>query len=409
MKKSAARNNIIRAVAVVAVLALLLFPARYSNKIYAYFPFFAVLLLVLLSVFATLRIRRGIRFDSDYSDTECERGRSVPISLKIFNDSRFICPRAIAYLYISDLYGGTDTVTPSVFTMAAGGMSDFSFDIRMDHIGEYRAGIRSMELYDFLGLFRFPLGIQEDLVVTVMPRDVEEIPFELHDQSVSESMDQRNSSVSDGFDYSGVREYAIGDPIKRIHWKLSAHSTNYMTRLTETSTRNDVAMVIDSAAPAFDRETLACLFDKLVEGALSYLRYAVNMEEDYSLYFSGKDGTVHRMIPKSRADERDMVRRMAVIAPVTGAESLDGAELLRREAMISGGSSNVILFSAYLTEDLINELITIRQQGRNAHIVYVIPHDFDSRQREDAVRPLNALGEYDIGCSIMEADASEVS
>ncbi len=200
MKSHAARDNIIRAVAVVAVLALLLFPARYSNKIYAYFPFFAVLLLVLLSVIAALRIQRSIRFDSDYSDTECERGRSVPISLKIFNDSRFICPRAIAYLYISDLYGGTDTVTPSVFTMAAGGMSDFAFDIRMDHIGEYRAGIRSMELYDFLGLFRFPLGIQEDLVVTVMPRDVEEIPFELHDQSVSESKDQRNSSISDGFD-----------------------------------------------------------------------------------------------------------------------------------------------------------------------------------------------------------------
>ena len=407
MKRSAAADNAIRAVVLAVVLVVLILPAYYSNRIYAYFPFFAVLLLTVGSVLLTFAVKRKIRFESDYVDAECERGQSVPLTMNICNDSWLICPRAVAFIYISDVLGGTDTVTPAAFTMAARGVSDFSFDIRMDHIGEYKAGIRSVELYDFLGIFRFPLGISEELSIAVMPKKREDLEFELKEESVSESMEQNKAVINDGFDYSGVREYAMGDSMKRIHWKISAHSPHYMTKLTETSMRNDLAIVMDPSAPITDRETLACLYDAVVETVLSAVHTAEHSETDFQVYYKGKDGTTASMVPKSEYDERLFVRNAAVISPSGSDDGVDGSAIIREEAMISGGSSNLIVVAASVSQELIEELITARQYGRNVHLIFIVEHGLDSRSREEKTADLGALNEYDILVSIFEADASE--
>ncbi len=407
MKHDSAVHNLIRGAAVLAVLLLLIWPAYFSSRIYAWFPFLAVLVLVSVSVILTLCTRRGISSVSDVADMECERGTSVPVSLKIRNNGFLIFPKAVAYLYVSDIYGDTDSMTPAVFSLAAHGVSDFSFDVRMDHIGEFRAGIQSAELYDFLGLFKFPLKIREEVTVAVLPRRREELDFDLSEQSVTESMDQKHSVISDGFDYSGVREYAMGDSMKRIHWKLSAHSPHYMTKLMESSMRNDLAIVLDPSAPPVDRETTASLYDCVVESALSLARTAADREADYQVYYYARDYTVHSLVPRTQEDERKLVRDMAVIGSRKMAEEADGPAILRREAMISGGSSNLILVTACLYEGLTRALTEIRQQGRNVRLVLVLRYDLDSRERESAMLPLNALNEYDISCRVVMTDAPE--
>ena len=75
--------------------------------------------------------------------------------------------------------------------------------------------------------------------------------------------------------------------------------------------------------------------------------------------------------------------------------------------MISGGSSNLIMVTTCLYETLTDALIEVRHQGRNIHLVYVLRHDVDSRERETALLPLNALNEYDISCRVVVADAPE--
>ena len=409
MKRSAVIDNALHAAGVAVVLLLLLIPARYSNKVYAYFPFFTVLLLVLVSVGLTFYIKKKIRVDSDFADAECDRHTQVPMGLQIYNDSLLVCPRAIAYLYISDLIGGTDSISKNTFTMAAKSASDFAFDLRMDHIGEYKAGVRSMEIFDLLGLFRFPLGISKDLNVMVMPAEKEDLGVDLSARSMSESTDQRSTAVSDGFDYSGVREYAIGDSMKRIHWKLSAHSPNYMTKITEMSMRNDMVIIIDTNGPQTDTETLACLYDAVVETALSFAKEAVRNEADFYLMFTDKDGGAETFVPRHRAEVREMIRRMAVISPKRNPDRIDGAGLLQKEAMISGGSANVVVCTSCLTDELLSELINVRQSGRNAYLMFVLPHETDRVAREEATTPLNALNDYDITCRVLLADASEVS
>ena len=69
----------------------------------------------------------------------------------------------------------------------------------------------------------------------------------------------------------------------------------------------------------------------------------------------------------------------------------------------------MIVCTSCLTDDLLNELINVRTSGRNAYLLYVLPHETDRVAREEATRPLNVLNEYDITCRVMLADASEVA
>jgi uncharacterized protein (DUF58 family) len=102
--------------------------------------------------------------------------------------------------------------------------------------------------------------------VTVLPRlFLNEVKLE--DKLLTESKAFLNSTQNDGYDYTGVREYAFGDSMKRIHWKLSAHSSEYMTKITETCRKSDMTVVIDFAAPKLRRDMVPGIYDCLVETA----------------------------------------------------------------------------------------------------------------------------------------------
>ena len=399
------RRNLLCLLGAAAVLLISLVPARYSNEVYAYLPFFALLCLLLLSLAGTLLLRRGVRVTSESQDMECRRGESLPMAVQVRNDGPLSCPQARAWLYVSNLFREEDTVTPASFTLAGRSVSDFSFDIKMTHVGEYRAGLRDMEVYGFLGLFRLPVPGRRDLRVTVLPREVLPRELELSDKMLTESHDQHKSMVSDGFDYSGVREYAMGDSMKRIHWKLSAHSLDYMTKITETSRRNDLTVLLDISAPAgTDGETLACLYDALVETALSFTRQAAGLDTEYSLIFPDRRGELCRTVPKGREDERELLHRLATFQDLQGAGALDGAQMIQAERKTAGGSSNLIVCTALVTEELLRELVSVKQQRRSPTLCYILPHGTDRAGREAAMRPLRLLDEYGIGYLAVLAD-----
>jgi hypothetical protein len=90
------------------------------------------------------------------ADAVCQRGEKVSVSLKIVNTSILLCPKARAYLFVSDFFGGNDTVTPMTFTMNGKSSAEFSFDVRMNHIGLYEAGVKTLQIGIFWEFSVFP-------------------------------------------------------------------------------------------------------------------------------------------------------------------------------------------------------------------------------------------------------------
>ena len=413
------RKPALKAAAVLALLLAVFFPAKYINSVYGYLPGLGMLSLLLLSLLYFLIIRRSLRFETEAIDVVCQRGETVNAALKIRNRSVLACPKTQAFLSVSDFFGGEDAVSPMTFAMYGKSETEFPFRMKMDHIGVYTCGIKLLKIYDPLGVFSIAVRGGGTFPITVIPKTFPAEEIRLEERQLTESRNISKSAVSDGFDYTGVREYALGDPMKRIHWKLSAHSSAYMTRITESSRKNDLTVVIDFVPAALDREVLPDIYDCLAETALSLIEQASSKDVEYSLLFIGRDRELNRMIPKGDQDYRDLVQLMPEFYtgtdpdPADGMDSgfPDGAGILSRESRLSNKGSNIFLCTSRITGRLIQELITVKQQQRNPELYYIVPPGLKAGEAlnaggpEDKRASLEVLDDRGIRYHIITAEA----
>lgn len=407
MKRRQTAGLVLRIVLPVLLLAAVLLPAWYSNKLYAYFPFFMILFLLLLCAVSAFVMRKHVRFSSGSQSQDCIRGEKVPMTLHVQNASFLICPKATAEMFISSGGMGKDVVRETQFTLAAGSTSRFNFNVRMDHLGVYRAGLQSMTVSDPLGLLRLPVPGRKELSVTVMPREITDHDITLNSAMLTDSHDQRKSTAGDGYDYSGIREYVPGDSMKRIHWKISAHSTSYMTKVTEISKREDMTVILDTTPPEVDGETLAFLFDALVEYALYFMRQARKLNVDHRLLYIAKSGEIRRLLIKGDDEVRELIRQVATPKVKRTEGFPDGIQLLQAERRIAGGSANVILCTAKIDSRLLRELASVRQQKRSPMLCYIMPHETDREGRRKAAAQLRLLDDMSIRYRIVLAEGPD--
>lgn len=408
-KRSAAKmKNIFILVVWIVVLAAALLPARYINRAYGYLAFFFLLFLLLFSLLILALLRRNITVSSNIEDQQniqCMRGTPVDLNLKIENRTPFFCSHARAGFYISDLFGNADSFTETDFTIAGRSESRFDFDMDMRHIGVYRVGLKDLQIYDMFGAFRRQVPIRGEFDVYVQPRirSMEELVVE-EEVLLESNIDTRNT-VANGTDYVGVREYTPGDSMKQIHWKLSAHSLGYMTKLSESSRQSDFAVIVDFAAYEADREELMNLYDTLVETAFSVLEELSHREVTYSLIYCDRQHEVRRSIPKGRENDMEYVRRFEVITPNPKADFPDAAQMMQLEEKMPNRSTNLIVCTSRITPELIREMVSVKHQKRSPELYFIIPERLTQRERDDLTAPLRQLDEAGIAWHLTTTSA----
>ncbi len=96
--------------------------------------------------------------------------------------------------------------------------------VRCEARGVYDLSSLAMTCGDLFGLRSRSAQHTVDLSVTVYPRLLSPEEFALPSSRWSGELIVRRWIVPDPFLYSGIREYAAGDPMRDIHWKASART-----------------------------------------------------------------------------------------------------------------------------------------------------------------------------------------
>lgn len=388
---------VVVAIAWAAVAAVVIAPAVFLNTVYGYLPALLLALLLLFSAVSLLVVSRNLTVETDCADVQCERGESVDIGLKLVNRCILSCPKATAYLYISDLFGKSDATRTVRFTIGGRATVDFSFGMEMTHIGCYSIGLDHVEVWDFLGLFRRKVPVSGRFTATVTPRRRAMDSLLISEDAAAEASTETKISVIGGTDYTGVRAYALGDPMKQIHWKLSAHTREYVTKLQESNFQQEFSVLLNFAAEKNpDREQLMDLNDCLIETALSIVSEVTAQDASCSLLYVDKNNAVEKVMPSGQEDDVELIRSFAGITPSPGADFPDSCQLLQQEAQASSRSSNVLLVTSRITTDLVHELIRTKQQRRSPELWFVAPAEWSQRELEAARRPLKQLDDADI-------------
>lgn len=101
------------------------------------------------------------------------------------------------------------------------------------HCGTYRLSAAKARVYDMFGLVFIPKTLPIEGEVVVMP--IPSIPEAIPDMSGFKAKGLRRSNQQNMEIYD-IRDYVPGDPIKKIHWKLSAKKGTLMIKEAQEQT-----------------------------------------------------------------------------------------------------------------------------------------------------------------------------
>jgi len=385
----------------IITLTASLTPAVFVNRVSGYLPFLSLLCCGLLSLTHLLWIRERVEFSSDTESGRRVRGDSAKFTISLKNNSILPIPALCAELCLDNTNGHDRQTLPMYITLAPRSTTHFSFSADFTHIGSYRVSIRKFAVYDLFGLFRAARADEQICDIDILPR-----VHTLRSLPVSSALQADSSrAVSavqmSGSDYVGVREYSFGDPIKMIHWKLSAHSAGLMTKQTESYTNTGISIVLDLRVPDYDEDRRLSVFDAIVESGAAIGDWASRSGMDYDLRYISRDCEKIRAMPESFREMDGDVKKMRAFSSNESAGLVES--MLGIDCAAIYAQANVALCAALLTQEIIAALLGLRRFGKYPLLVFIIPTELDPKVRAEALEPLRKLQFAGIPCLVVSA------
>ncbi len=175
--------------------------------------------------------------------------------------------------------------------------------------GRYRVGPLTLAVGDPFGLARRALPGLDDLDLVVRPR-VHDILAPVAPGSrimVDTDAPATRAIVSDlGTELLSVREYVVGDDLRRVHWRATARSADLMIRQDEARWRSRAAIVLDTHVSHHDDASL----ETSVEATASIVARLVRLRRRVEVITSA--GTP---LGTGGDPRHDLIDRLASVGP----------------------------------------------------------------------------------------------
>ncbi len=145
--------------------------------------------------------------------------------------------------------------------------------IKCNYRGEYYVGVDSVEVTDFLYLFKITYPMTSKLKAYVLPRvvPIEQLGIVPAQNDVKNPMRFSNNAEEE-LD-TEIRRYYPGDLKKRIHWKASAKMRQLVTRKYQHIPKAEISVFMDLAKIKDDELKVTIAEDKIIESVLAITNF----------------------------------------------------------------------------------------------------------------------------------------
>lgn len=174
---------------------------------------------------------------------------------------------------------------------------------------------------------------------------------------------------------AGVREYQVGDPMKRIHWKATARTARLQSRVFEPTTAPHLSVFLDVATFTRHWEGIdPTLLERTVVVAASVANFAseagygVGLVANCSWPMSDRPVSV----PSGRAPSqmRLVLEALAAVSPLPS-HSID--RLLSMEAGRTFWGATMVVVTPAVASGLIEEMAALHRRGRRMCLITLDP------------------------------------
>lgn len=248
------------------LLAVLLFAALSTGSPLLLGLAVLILLALLFGAVSVFWAARTLRLSGDLNSRTVYRGDPVSLQLRVRHGG--LLPIAPILLEIST---GDDLPVREIWLRdIPGKLQTLNLPFRADHVGAWSPGIQAWTVEDLLGFFRVRRSVDKSLFsLLVLPRTFHTEPLTLAPGDPGSDLLSR--ATEDLSAPSDIRAFQPGDPLKKVHWKLSLRKRELLTRKFDEPILQEVLMLMDcSRPPSWGRPRAeADLRDALLETAAS--------------------------------------------------------------------------------------------------------------------------------------------
>lgn len=223
--------------------------------------------------------RPALQVDRVADPDRVARGEPARMTLTVRNTSRL---RA-ANLLATDRCGGTDVPVP-LLRLRPGRDTTVDYPVPTYRRGVVPVGPLRVTRGDPLGLISLARAYGEPATVWVHPRIhlLRAVPA-----GMARSLDGRIDKVPHGtITFDSLREYVVGDELRRVHWRSSAKVGELMVREQLDTSEPTIVVLLDDRAAAHPelRDGTAESFETACEAAASIVAAAVREDLPVSLH-----------------------------------------------------------------------------------------------------------------------------
>jgi uncharacterized repeat protein (TIGR01451 family) len=254
---------------------------------------------------------------------EAEVGESVTVQVTVKNNGVFPVP----WVLLEDMLPAKALVENrnrlrvrkkrmKIALVGSYGVTELNYEIEFRGRGYYQLGPLVLESGDLFGLHRrYRVGTEPHFVV-VYPKVVPLEGYDLSSRRPIGEVRMTHRLYDDPTRIAGVRGYAPGDPLSRVHWRATAHAGALHSKVYEPSTITGATVLLDFHEAGYDENREPQRSDLAVTAAVSLANAVYQMGHQVGLVTNGRDAADRIRVEGWAHDfrTRDAARKNAAMA-----------------------------------------------------------------------------------------------
>ncbi|WMJ85270.1 DUF58 domain-containing protein [Anaerocolumna sp. MB42-C2] len=372
-----------RLILFILIIASGIFASNFGGNV-SYALFYMSLCIPVISLIYTYYVYIRFRIYQDIGQRVLVKGDLIPYSFTIANED-YITFRSVKVNFLHDKSTIWNAEELRKYCLLPGQTEKMETKLRCNYRGEYYVGANTVEIIDYLYLFRITYPIASKLKVTVLPRivSIPRLGIAPVKKDVKISSYVRNAE-QDTMDID-TRKYQTGDSIKQIHWKLSAKKNQLFSRSYSTNPKSEVIILMDLRQIQEDNLTTVIVEDQIIESVLAIANYCKDNKTDARVYYE-QSGLKTEVI-RGKTDF-DLFYKRCVEIHFNSQVPIE--EILGESKNYGAENSFYVLITHNLNFELYKSMLEVSENGSELSLLLI--RDKVNSDEEEIVKSMKLAG-----------------